>query len=150
LTGNQEQAIRFRDEAEELAKDPDLSPYISGRTRYQACIYANLAGSLLSCSETEAPTEKIISAGWLNSRALELPQPVYPAHLSGKQRIKAQVDVRLLIGTDGNVISAEVIRGPAEFHTAAIEAAQKAKFSPMFLSGQPTKVSGWMSLVFNP
>lgn len=150
LTGTQEQAIRFRDEAEELAKDPELSPYISGRTRYDACIYANIAGSISSCNENEPPKERIITAGWLNRRALEFPQPLYPADLQGKQRIKAQVDVRVLIGTDGNVISAEVIRGPAEFHNAAVEAAKKAKFEPTFLSGQATKVSAWLSYIFKP
>lgn len=150
LTGNQEQAIRFRDEAEELAKDPELNPYVSGRTLYDICIYENLAGSISSCNENEAPRERIISSGWLNSRALELPQPIYPANLQGKQRIKTQVDVRILIGTDGNVISAEVIRGPAEFHNAAVESAKKAKFAPTVLSGQATKVSGWLSFVFKP
>ncbi|MGB7070852.1 MAG: TonB family protein [Pyrinomonadaceae bacterium] len=88
--------------------------------------------------------------GWLNSRALEFPLPIYPADLQGRQRIKAQVDVRILIGIDGNVVSAEVIRGPAEFHNAALEAAKKAKFAPTFLSGQATKVSAWLSFIFKP
>lgn len=150
LSGNQEQAIRFRDEAEELARDPDLSPYIAGRTRYDACIYANLAVSISACNENEAPRERIITAGWLNSRALEFPQPLYPTDLQGKQRVRSQVDVRILIGIDGNVLSAKVIRGPAEFHNAAVEAARKAKFAPTFLSGQATKVSAWLSYIFKP
>ena len=150
LTGNQERALRFRDEAEELGKDTDLSPYISGRTRYDVCVYENLSGNISSCNESETPTERIISGGWLNGRALELPQPSYPANLVGKKRIKAQVDVRILIGKDGYVISAEAFRGPDEFHGAAVEAAKKAKFAPTLLSGQPTKVSAWLSFVFNP
>ena len=150
LTGSLEQAIRFRDEAEELSKDRDLAPYIAGRTRYDVCIYENLAGSISSCNENDPPKERTITGGWLNGRALELPQPVYPAALQGIQRIKTQVDVRILIGTDGNVISAEVIRGPAEFHNAALEAAKKAKFAPTFLSGQATKVSAWLSFAFKP
>lgn len=150
LTGDQEQALRFRDKAEELVKDRDLSPYIPGRTRYDICIYENITGSISSCNENEAPPERIITGGWLNSRALQLPQAIYPVSLQGKHRIKSQVDVRILIGTDGNVISADVIRGPAEFHNAAVEAAIKAKFAPTFLSGTATKVSGWLSLVFKP
>ncbi len=150
LTGDQEQALRFRDEAEQLAKDPDLSAYIAGRMRYDVCIYENLAGSISSCNENEAPRETIITAGWLNSRALEFPQPIYPPNLVGKQRIKTQVDVRIMIGTDGKVITAEAFRGPAEFHNAAVEVAKKARFAPTLLSGQATKVSGWLSFVFKP
>lgn len=150
LSGNQQEAFRYRDEAEEFAKDPGLSPYIAGRTRYDVCIYANLGGSTASCSENDATPEKIIESGWLNLRALELPQPIYPTDLQGKQRIKTKVDVRILIGIDGSVISAEVIRGPSEFHNAAVEAAQKAKFAPTYLSDRATKVSGWLSIEFNP
>ncbi|MGB7070853.1 MAG: hypothetical protein WBD22_15280 [Pyrinomonadaceae bacterium] len=57
LSGSQEQAIRFRDEAEEISKDPDLSPYIAGRMRYDACVYENLAGSISSCNENEGLAE---------------------------------------------------------------------------------------------
>ncbi len=150
LNGNQDQASRFRDEAEELAGDPELIPYIAGGTPYDLCVYENLDGSISSCNENPLPVERIITGGWLNSRALELPQPIYPASLQGKQRTKAKVDVRIMIGTDGNVISAEVIRGPVEFHTAAIEAAKNAKFAPMSLSGLPARVSAWLSFAFEP
>ncbi|HSI89348.1 MAG TPA: energy transducer TonB [Pyrinomonadaceae bacterium] len=78
-----------------------------------------------------------------------LPKPAYTAEL-GKNRVRAQVDVRVVTDTNGNVISAEVIRGPSEFHRSAIEAAMQAKFAPMKLSGQPVKTSGWLSFIFGP
>jgi hypothetical protein len=149
LTGNQEQAIRFRDEAEELANDPDLSPYISGRTRYDACIYANITGSISSCNENEAPNERIISAGWMNRRAINFQNPRYPSAIK-KPRPAARVDVRIVTDVDGKVISADVFRGPIDFHNAALDAARKLKFPPIFLSGVPTKISGWVSFDFKP
>ncbi len=149
LTGNQEQAIRFRDEAEELAKDPDLSSYISGRTQYDVCIYANLTGSISLCNEKEAPKERIISAGWMNSRAINFQNPRYPSAIK-KPRSVARVEVRIMTDVEGNVISAAVSRGPVDFHNAALDAARKLKFSPTLLSGVPTKVSGWVSYDFKP
>ena len=93
--------------------------------------------------------EKVISAGWMNSRATNFEQPAYPKNIK-KPRPKAQVDVRILTDADGNVISADVIRGPVEFHDAALTAARKLKFPPTTLSGVPAKVSGWLSYRFNP
>lgn len=104
---------------------------------------------ITGCREDTIPNEKIISAGYLKGRAISLPSPIYPADLTGK-KIKAKVDVQILIGTDGSVISAEILRGPKEFYKASIDAAFKAKFPPIFLSGQPVKVSGWLTYDFNP
>ncbi|MEZ5422479.1 MAG: energy transducer TonB [Pyrinomonadaceae bacterium] len=93
--------------------------------------------------------EKVISAGWLNRRALNFKDPKYPSELK-KPRPAARVEVRIVADTEGNVISAEVSRGPVAFHDAALEAARKLKFSPTQLSGVPVKVSGWVSYDFKP
>lgn len=92
--------------------------------------------------------EKIISAGWMNRRAINFMQPQYPLDIKPKQ--KARVDVKFTTDVDGNVISADIIRGPVKFHSAALEAAKKLRFPPILLSGVPTKVSGWVSFDFKP
>ncbi len=150
LAGKQDEAVGFHSAAESiLQKGKDLGAYLAGRSQYDICVYDNVAGSIANCKEADVPKERIINSGWLNSRALTLAEPAYPSELR-KKRPKAQVDVRILIDTIGNVSSAEIIRGPAEFHKAAIDAALRSKFSPMTLSGQPAKVSGWLSFVFKP
>lgn len=150
LAGNQKDAIRFQNDAEAiLAKNDDLRAYVSGRTEYDICVYQNITTGVADCKENETPKVRIISRGWLNDQALQFVKPIYPTKLKG-QRIKAQVDVRIMTDTEGNVISAEVIRGPSEFHKATIEAAMNAKFSPMTLSGRPVKTSGWLSYIFTP
>lgn len=93
--------------------------------------------------------EKMISAGWLNRRALNFKDPKYPSEIE-KPRPSARVEVRIVTDTEGNVVSAEVSRGPVAFHNAALEAARKLKFSPTQLSGVPIKVSGWVSYDFKP
>ena len=103
-----------------------------------------------SLSHVSAPrTEKIISAGWMNSRALNFEHPKYPSAIK-KPGSAARVEVRILTDVDGNVISADVSLGPVDFHNAALDAAGKLKFPPTFLSGVPTKVSGWVSFDFKP
>lgn len=150
LARNQIDAVRYRDNAEALvAKHDDIGAYISGRTDYDICIYQNITESIDGCLEDKTPKEKIITRGWLNSQVLAPVKPIYPTGLKGKET-KAQVDVRIVTDTAGNVISAEIIRGPSEFHKAATEAAMKAKFGPVTLSGQPVKTSGWLSIVFTP
>ncbi|MEO7659314.1 MAG: energy transducer TonB [Pyrinomonadaceae bacterium] len=150
LMEKQDEAVRFHEAAESiLQKGKEIGAYLGARSQYDICVYDNIAGSIGNCKEADVPKERIINSGWLNSRAVILAEPVYPSELKNKGS-KAQVDVRILIDTSGNVISAEIIRGPAEFHKAAIDAALRSKFSPMTLSGQPAKVSGWLSFVFKP
>jgi TonB family protein len=93
--------------------------------------------------------EKVIIAGWMNSRAINFEFPKYPSAIKGR-RSEARVEVRIMTDVDGNVLSADVSRGPVDLHTAALEAARRLKFPPTVLSGVPTKVSGWVSFDFNP
>lgn len=150
LAGRQAEAVKFRDAAESiLQKGKDVGAYLGARTQYDICVYDNISGSIAECKEADIPKEKIVTAGWLNGRAVTLAEAVYPDELRNKG-LKGQVDVRVLIDTAGNVSSAQIILGPSEFHKAAIDAALRSKFSPMTLSGQPAKVSGWLSFIFKP
>ncbi|MBX3268176.1 MAG: energy transducer TonB [Acidobacteria bacterium] len=150
LEGKQTDAMMYRDKAEAiLAKDRDgLWAYVSGQTDFSRCVYENIEGSIAMCDPNPPPKERIVSAGWMNSRALNFADPAYPA---GVPKSKAgRVDVRIVTDVEGAVISAEIIRGPAELHKAAIEAAKKLRFQPTLLSDIPTKVSGWVSFDFRP
>ena len=103
-----------------------------------------------SRSHISAPQkEKIIIAGWMNSRAINFQHPKYPSAIK-KRTPTARVEVRIMTDVDGNVTSADVSRGPVDFHNAALDAARNLKFPPTLLSGVPTKVSGWVSYDFKP
>jgi TonB family protein len=81
------------------------------------------------------------SGGVLNGRALSLPAPDYP--LEAKTiRASGVVMVEVKIDTEGNVIDAHSVCGPAVFARVAVAAALKAKFSPTHLSGAPVQVNG--------
>jgi len=151
LSGKQGQAIRFRDNAESLlaAHGNDLAAFIAGRTEFEICVYETVAGSVDRCDSNPTPKERIISAGWMNGRALNYVKPDYPSTIINDRKA-AHVEVRILTDEAGKVVLAEIIRGPIEFQGAAIEAARKLKFEPILLSGVPTKVSGWVSYDFKP
>ena len=78
---------------------------------------------------------------------IEAPPPVYPEEAK-KQKIQGLVTVAIVIGEDGNVISAKAKSGPEELRAAAETAAMKARFKPTTVDDKPAKVAGAMSYNF--
>ena len=97
---------------------------------------------------TPKPAPKTISGGVVNGKALSLPAPPYPAAAKAVGA-KGSVSVQVLIDENGNVVSANAASGHPLLRQAAEGAARRAKFRPTELSGQPVKVSGVITYVFN-
>lgn len=85
--------------------------------------------------------DTLIDAGILNSRAIDLPKPLYPAGAK-KDRIAGQVQVKVVLDETGKVVSAEATFGPDQLQAAAVEAAKRARFQPTIVGGVPQKVFG--------
>jgi periplasmic protein TonB len=92
---------------------------------------------------------KMISGGVLNSKAISLPKPAYPAAARAVHAGGA-VTVQIVIDESGRVVSASAASGHPMLRAAAVQAAQGARFSPTLLSGQPVKVSGIITYNFTP
>jgi periplasmic protein TonB len=85
-----------------------------------------------------------IAGGVLNGKAIYFPTPETPAgDASGV------VLVSVLVDEQGSVVEARAISGPAHLHTAAVNAARLARFSPTLLMGEPVRVSGTLSYNFS-
>jgi protein TonB len=97
---------------------------------------------------TPKPAPKTISGGVVNGKAISLPTPAYPAAAKAVGA-KGSVSVQVLIDENGNVVSASATGGNPLLRQAAEGAARRAKFRPTELSGQPVKVSGVITYVFN-
>lgn len=69
--------------------------------------------------------------------------PSYP-EIARKSGIQGTILVRVLIGTDGTVKAAEVLRGKEIFHKAALKAVKQYHFSPARQNDRPVPV--WMAL----
>ncbi len=137
-TGKRDLAIKSKNIAEAVLKENDeISAYVGSMTRLDKCIYSNLESDTSFCEkESQKPVEVIVSSGYVNGIAVELPQPENP------QKLKGQVHIKVLIAENGEVISAEAIKGLKELFDVSIRAAKMAKFTPFTLSGKPTKRSG--------
>lgn len=97
---------------------------------------------------TPKPAPKTISGGVVNGKAISLPAPPYPAAAKAVGA-KGSVSVQVLIDENGNVVSASASNGHPLLRSAAEGAARRARFRPTELSGQPVKVSGVITYVFN-
>jgi len=102
---------------------------------------------LTRCLEDCENSEDHITDGVENSRALELPTPVYPA-LAVVAHASGEVQVQVLIDTDGTVIAATVVSGHPLLQAAAATAARGARFSPMKYNGELVKVTGVIRYYF--
>jgi TonB family protein len=86
-------------------------------------------------------TDKAISGGILNSKAMQLPIPDYPP-AAAAVKAEGAVNVRVVVDEAGNVISAQALSGHPLLQAAAVAAAKEAKFAPTRLSGSPVKITG--------
>ncbi len=90
----------------------------------------------------------IVSGGVVNGKAVRLVMPVYPAAAKSVQ-LRGQVTVQVLIDEDGNVVSAQAIKGHQLFVNHAVKAARQSTFTPTTLSGEKVKVRGLIVYNFN-
>ena len=74
-------------------------------------------------------------------RALEIPKPNYPA-IAVAAHASGEVQVQVLIDTDGTVIAANAVAGHPLLRAASVTAAKGARFSPTKRNGKPVKVTG--------
>jgi outer membrane biosynthesis protein TonB len=102
--------------------------------------------------KTKSPADenkKLVQGGVVNGKALRLPKPEYPIG-ARYTRAAGAVQVQVLIGEDGKVISAGAVSGDSLLRETSVKTACKALFSPTLLAGQPVKVSGIITYYYVP
>jgi len=90
---------------------------------------------------------RVVEGGILNGKAISKPQPVYPP-AARAARVSGTVAVAVILDESGTVENAAAVSGPELLRGAAVEAARAARFSPTRLSGEPVKVSGFITYNF--
>ena len=91
---------------------------------------------------------KTISGGVLNSKAISLPEPAYPA-AARAVRASGAVNVQVTVNEKGEVVEATAVSGHPLLRAAAVQAARSARFKPTLLSGQSVKVTGVITYNFS-
>jgi|GEM_PF-499166 len=118
--------------------------YIRVRPRRDTSSAAVLTdGSIIRVDNAGQP----VSAGVLNGRATSLPAPVYPRE-AREAGAAGAVTVQVTVDEEGNVMSAKAVSGHALLQDSAVTAARQAKFKLTMVDGQPVKVSGVITYVF--
>lgn len=87
-----------------------------------------------------------VSRGVLNGSALNLPPPVYPDN-ARRSGVEGTIEVEVVIDENGKVVSAKALSGPVALRDSAVQAAQRARFTPTKLSGLPVRVTG--KIIYN-
>ena len=107
--------------------------------------------SKISKTKLKSPKKpvRMISAGVVNSRAIDLIKPEYPK-AARAVNIYGQVKVQVLIDVDGSVFSANIISGNFLLQSSAVKAAFQSKFEPLILGGEPISVKGIINYNFIP
>ena len=96
----------------------------------------------------QPPKDRVVKVSRvLNSEALSLPKPRYPA-LALQIHLEGVVNVQVLIDETGKVVSAKAVNGHPMLVPDAVRAANQARFSPTIINDQPVKVSGVISYNF--
>jgi TonB family protein len=88
-----------------------------------------------------------VESGDLNSKAIDLPKPIYPGE-ARKAKVTGQVKVRVIVAETGKVLSADIVTGPKQLWLAAIEAARQARFTPTLIGGSAVKITGILTYDF--
>lgn len=90
--------------------------------------------------ESDKTKARYMSAGIMNTKAISVPDPIYPT--SSNRSTGEMVTVMITVDYDGRVLGAAGNYGEPAFFRAASEAACRAKFPPITFSGNAFKVSG--------
>jgi hypothetical protein len=146
-------AISYKNQAETLLKsNSDLSGYVPAMNEDDRRRYDNIASAVARptvIADSNPPPKARLSGGILNSRAIKLVKPAFPAaaHQAGAA---GEVTVQIVFDEQGKVIWARAISGHPLLRSACEDAAWQSTFPPTKVSGQPVKVTGVLIYNFVP
>lgn len=97
----------------------------------------------------EAPVVRVIrrSEGVQESQLISRAIPVYP-QIARVARIAGTVELMVLVGRDGSVLSVQVLSGSPLLATAAKEAVEKWRYRPAILDGHAVEVESRVTVNF--
>lgn len=93
-----------------------------------------------------SPAVGIAQVGFLKPRAVKLERPRPPTTSIPVSRVRMRV--YLLVDEEGKVISATSSLIHEPFTGAALDAARRSKFKPLYYHGKPVKMSGYIDYRF--
>jgi protein TonB len=74
-------------------------------------------------------------------------EPIYPP-LAKQAHREGRVELRAIIGTDGNIQSLQIVSGDPLLVRSAVEAVQQWHYKPTILNGQPVEIDTYITVVY--
>lgn len=127
---------RLKSEQEKLAPKPQPTETIAETKKEAAPVKISAA-------------PKSVNVGSLNSLAIKLEVPVYPA-VERQRQTFGLVTVQISLDETGKIISAKAIDGPSSLRFSSETAARRSKFKPSTIDGQPVATNGFITYNFKP
>jgi TonB family protein len=109
---------------------------------------AKKSGETIISACLENCDDKPVQQGFEPGRALVLVKPNYPM-IARAAHAEGQVDVKVIIDLEGNVIAAHAIAGHPLLQATSVTAARGTTFTPAKLDGKPVKVVGIIRYTFS-
>lgn len=100
-------------------------------------------------SEFAAPADARAEEKYSGGRRLAGKTPTYPP-MAKNQSIKGLVMIRVRVTKQGDIADPEVISGPKELRSSALEAVKTLKYEPYRLNGQLVEWSWVVSVMYRP
>jgi len=115
--------------------------------RHEAADADSIKAVELESAQFGAKPPERITLGILNYRALSLPQPRYPESAIAN-RESGDVEISVEINEAGEVTTAWGQTGSWRLRETAIPAAERVRFKPLLINGQPAKFTGRLRYTF--
>jgi protein TonB len=107
------------------ATTPNPVPSVSVFSRFRA---------IRGASDTARPAGSDLQIGRLKSG----PAPAYPVEAL-RQQIQGTVELEVLVGPDGNILTVHLIKGPPELASVAMGTVRSWQYGPTTLGGHPVE-----------
>jgi TonB family protein len=105
--------------------------------------------TMTSNTVTTTTAAQLLFGGVLNGKAISKPQPAYPA-VRASIAPSGTVVVAIIVDESGKVMTAHATSGHPLLQQAAVDAAYQARFTPTQVTGEPVRVSGFITYNFVP
>jgi TonB family protein len=104
----------------------------------------------VGCLSAEYPKrKKMVYAGVLNIKAIDIPKPEYPAEAKS-EKITGEVKAIVVVDETGKVVWARVNNRHSLLQAAVKKVVCKPRFKPATISANPISVSGLITYRFLP
>jgi TonB family protein len=105
-------------------------------------------GPVIPQTESKVGTPRVLHITHLDPAMLQhRVEPVYPV-LAVQIHREGRVELRATIGTDGGILSVQVVTGDPIFVRSALEAVQQWHYRPTYLNGVAMEVDTYITVVY--